>query len=65
MLGWSARALSRKADVPEFTIEWIEGDGKIGPKDRQALAAIQEALEAGGIEFTDTVGIQLRPKKGK
>ena len=67
MLGWSARALARKADVPEFTIEWIEGDGKIDRKDRKVLAAIQAMLEDGGIEFLDgeAPGVRLRANKGK
>ena len=51
MLGWTARALARKAYVADFTIEWIEGDGKMTVKDRKALVAIQATLEAAGIEF--------------
>ena len=64
MLGWSARALAIKAGVPDFTIEWIEGDGKITGKDRKALVAIQETLEAAGIEFLqgDAPGVRLRAK---
>ena len=64
MLGWSARALAMKADVPEFTIEWIEGDGTLARKDREALAAIRATLEAGGIEFLggDAPGLRLHPK---
>ena len=51
MVGWTALALAKKAVVPIFTLEWIEGDGKITNSDRKALAAIQETLEDGGIEF--------------
>jgi hypothetical protein len=29
MVGWTARALAKKAIVPMFTLEWIEGDGKL------------------------------------
>ncbi len=56
-LGWTARALAKKADVPEFTLEWIEGHGQISGKDLKALAAIQAQLEAAGIEFTEDKGI--------
>ncbi len=65
-LGWTARALAKKADVPEFTLEWIEGHGQISGKDLKALAAIQARLEAAGIEFTDDegiLGLRLHPRK--
>ncbi len=65
-LGWTARALAKKADVPEFTLEWIEGHGQISGKDLKALAAIQAQLEAAGIEFTEDEGIpglRLGPRK--
>ena len=67
MLGWSARALATKADVPVFTVEWIEGDGQIAGKDRKALAAVQATLEAGGIEFLggDAPGVRLGAEKRK
>ena len=48
MLGWTALALAKKAVVPIFTLEWIEGDGKITSSDRKSLAAIQETLVDGG-----------------
>ena len=63
MLGWTARALAMKAFVPVFTVEWIEGEGKITGSDRKALAAIQETLEDGGVEFIGSIGVQLHPKK--
>ncbi len=56
-LGWTTRALAKKADIPEFTLEWIEGHGEISARDLKALAAIQAQLEAAGIEFTDDKGI--------
>jgi hypothetical protein len=67
MVGWTARALAKKAVVPIFTLEWIEGDGKITSSDRKALAAIQSELEAAGIEFLsgDAPGVRLYPKKQK
>ena len=66
-LGWSARALAKKADVPDFTLEWIEGGGKLSGKDLKALAAIQAELEATGVEFTDDhgiLGVRLHPNRG-
>ncbi len=67
LLGWTARALAKKADVPEFTIEWIEGDGKIDRKDRKVLAAIQATLEYGGIEFLggEAPGVRVWARKRK
>jgi hypothetical protein len=61
-LGWSARALAKKANVPDFTLEWIEGDGKITAKDRNAVNAIQDTLENAGVEFISTIGVQMRPE---
>jgi len=63
LLGWTAHALAVKASVPIFTIEWIEGEGKITGSDRKALAAVQQILEADGVEFIGLVGVQLHPKK--
>jgi hypothetical protein len=67
MVGWTARALAKKAVVPIFTLEWIEGDGKITSSDRKALAAIQSELEAAGIEFLGgpAPGVRLHPKMPK
>jgi hypothetical protein len=65
-LGLTARALAKKAEVPEFTLEWIEGHGQIAGKDLKALAAIQAQLESAGIEFTEDDGIpglRLHQKK--
>ena len=64
-LGWTPRALAAKAAVGIFTIEWVEGEGKITGKDRNALAALKAMLEDGGIEFTydDGIpGVRLHPK---
>ena len=57
-----------KAAVPLFTIEWIEGEGKITGKDVKHLAAIRDTLEAAGIEFTsdDSVpGVRFHPHSTK
>jgi hypothetical protein len=66
MVGWTARALAKKAIAPMFTLEWIEGDGKLTNSDRKALAAIQSELEAAGIEFLSgpAPGLRLHPKSG-
>ena len=67
-VGWTARALATKAAVPLFTIEWIEGEGKITGKDVKHLAAIRDTLEAAGIEFTsdDSVpGVRFHPHTTK
>ena len=66
MLGWTALALAKKAVVPIFTLEWIEGDGKITSSDRKSLAAIQETLVDGGIEFLSggAPGVRLHRKNG-
>jgi hypothetical protein len=67
-VGWTARALATKASVRTFTVEWIEGEGKIATKDLRDLAAIQATLEDGGIEFTNNDGVpgaQLHPSNKK
>jgi len=63
LLGWTARALAKKAHVPEHSLECIKGDGTISAKDRNALKALQHALEEGGIRFIDSFGVQLRADK--
>jgi hypothetical protein len=67
-VGWTARALATKAAVRTFTVEWIEGEGKIAAKDLTDLAAIQATLEDGGIEFTNNdgvPGVRLHPSNKK
>jgi hypothetical protein len=51
------RALAKKAEVPEFTLESIEGHGRITGKDLKALSAIRDQLEAAGIAFTNENGV--------
>jgi hypothetical protein len=65
LLGWTARSLAKKAIVPEHSLEWIEGDGKITGKDRADLDAIRAVLESGGIEFIGLVGVQLKADRQK
>jgi transcriptional regulator with XRE-family HTH domain len=65
LLGWTARSLAKKAIVPEHSLEWIEGDGKLTGKDRANLEALRDTLEAGGVEFIGSVGVQLPPDRQK
>jgi len=60
MLGWTVQALAGHAEVPDFVVEWIESDEQLNAKDRKAVRAIQAALEGAGIEFIDSVGVELR-----
>jgi hypothetical protein len=69
-LVWDRRDLSRKSVVPLGTIEYLETGAKLsGKATLSALSAIQTALEAEGIEFTEedgVLGVKLKPKpKGK
>ena len=65
-LVWDRRDLSRKAVVPLATIEQIESGAKIsGAAMGAAISAIQAALEAEGIEFTEedgVLGVRLHAK---
>jgi hypothetical protein len=65
-LVWDRRDLSRKAAVPLGTIEQLETGGKVSGKAMiSALSAIQAALEAEGVEFTEddgVLGVRLHPK---
>ena len=65
LLGWTARSLAKKAIVPEHSLEWIEGDGRITGKDRANLEALQATLESGGVEFIGSVGVQSKSGRQK
>jgi hypothetical protein len=66
-LAWDRRDLAKKAVVTIYTIERIETGAEISCTAMiKGLAAIQAALEAEGIEFTDdkgVLGVRLYPKK--
>jgi hypothetical protein len=68
-LAWDRRDLAKKAVVTIYTVERLETGAEIsGTTMVKGLAAIQAALEAEGIEFTDdggVLGVRLRPKKRK
>jgi hypothetical protein len=68
-LAWDRRYLAKKAVVTIYTLERIETGAEIsGSAMVKGLAAIQAALEAEGIEFTDdkgVPGVRLHAKKRK
>ena len=68
-LAWDRRDLAKKAVVTIYTLERIETGAEISDSAMvKGLAAIQAALEAEGIEFTDdkgVPGVRLHPKKRK
>ena len=63
-LKWTISDLSVKSDVSVRTIKRIESLDGVPPSHTQTLQAIQQALEAAGIEFigtpTDAPGVRLR-----
>jgi hypothetical protein len=63
---WDRRDLSRNAVMSLATIEFVESSADVSGKAMvSAVSAIQAALEAEGIEFTDDDGIEgvrLHPK---
>ena len=68
-LAWDRRDLAKKAVVPIYTLERIETGAEIsGSAMLEGLAAVQAALEAEGIEFTDdkgVPGVRLHPKTSR
>ena len=66
---WDRRDLSRNAVMSLAAIELIESGANVSGKAMvSAVSAIQAALEAEGIEFTDDNGIEgvrLHPKAAK
>jgi transcriptional regulator with XRE-family HTH domain len=62
LLGWSRDALAERSGVPSRTLDRLEV-GKGSPR-AKTLQAIQDALEAAGIEFLDgdSPGVRLKRK---
>lgn len=64
LLGWSAADLSVRSGVTRFTIQRLEKCDGVPPSRSQTLEAVQNALEAGGVEFIgapdDGPGVRLR-----
>ena len=65
LLGWTTRELARRATVSVSTVQLIENAGGSPNASREALAAVQNTLEAEGIEFLggDAPGVRLHPEK--
>jgi DNA-binding XRE family transcriptional regulator len=60
LLRWSSRELAKKASLSIFTVEAIENDDDdISHPD---TPAIKTALEAGGVEFINSIGVVMRPE---
>ena len=64
-LCWDQRDLAMMARVPLIAVEQLEVGGKPTGELAGPLAAIQRALEAAGVEFTngEEPGVKLRAKK--
>jgi hypothetical protein len=65
LVGWTVHELARRSVVSIGTVHLIEGSDGLPSTSREHLAAIQDSLEAVGIEFLDgdAPGVRLRPKK--
>jgi hypothetical protein len=57
LLGWSVRDLARRAAIEISDVQDVE-DASRPPK--RHVAAIRTALEDAGIQFIDSVGVELR-----
>ena len=64
LLGWTAKDLAQTAKVGVSTVQRIENAEGTPNVHAANLAAIQSALEAAGIEFTngDVLGIRFHRK---
>jgi transcriptional regulator with XRE-family HTH domain len=58
LLGWSVRDLARRASIEIADVQDVE-DASKPPK--RHIASIRDALEDAGIQFIDSVGVELRP----
>jgi transcriptional regulator with XRE-family HTH domain len=63
LLGWSMRDLARHAGMDIAHVQEAETSVKIPKRRRRDLPAIQQALQDAGIEFIDSVGVQLLPRE--
>jgi DNA-binding XRE family transcriptional regulator len=61
LLRWTSRELAKKARLSIFTIEAIENDDD--DTSHPDAPVIQTALEAGGVEFINSVGVLMRPQR--
>ena len=60
-LGWSIQDLARHAGMEIADVQEVETSVILSNWQIKDLAAIQQALEDAGIDFIDSVGVELRP----
>ncbi len=65
MLRWSAQKLAAKAGVGVSTVQRMENAVGVPSASGKNLDAVQRALEAGGVTFTngDEPGVKLRRRE--
>ena len=61
LLGWSIRDLARHAALDIARVQEAETSVKMPRRRLPEVTAIQQALQDAGIEFIDSVGVQLLP----
>ena len=65
---WTAEKLAKEAQVSWSTIQRMETSDDVPPAFAQNLDAVQQALEAAGIEFIEQngggPGVRLRDRQG-
>jgi hypothetical protein len=65
LLGWSMRDLARHAALEIADVQEAEKLVKMPKRRLTDMLAIQHALQDAGIEFIDSVGVQLLPAELK
>jgi DNA-binding XRE family transcriptional regulator len=63
LLRWTSRELAKRASLSIFTVEAIESDDE--DTSHPDAPAVQIALEAGGVEFINSIGVLMRPERGE
>jgi DNA-binding XRE family transcriptional regulator len=61
LLRWTSRELAKRASLSIFTVEAIESDDE--DTSHPDAPAVQIALEAGGVEFINSIGVLMRPER--
>ena len=64
-LRWTAKDLAEKSGVSWATIQRMESTDGVPPATTPNLEAVQRALEAAGVEFTngDAPGVRLKKRE--
>jgi hypothetical protein len=65
LLGWSVRDLARRAAIGIAETQELEDAAKRPTRQLKDLAIIQAILEDVGIEFIDSIGVQLWPAEAR